>query len=369
MIVLACATTAWGLACSFETDPFMSPDARPDTADTSKTDSTTMGDSALDALDTRPMGDSVVVTETTSDAADAMDTRPEVDGGPPTVFPKCSVVGPPDSVCIPKVTFTLGAANPTACAPSGCPHEGPETSVTVNQFHIDEHEVTVKRFRAWMNASPIPWPAVNTVFFTTGSKDLKWRNSWPTAPTTPPTTGGCTWAGAMSDVNDDKPINCVDWFTALAFCMSEGKRLPTEAEWELAAGGDDRLFPWSEPGTEDDPYAEGDIDCFHALKGSCTPMTASPTSTVWGRSKYGVWNMAGSFSEWVLDAHSSSYGFSAGSIDPVNDPTTFVTNSRLTRGGSHLSTAGALRTAARSASTVPATSPDSQIGFRCAKRL
>ncbi len=369
--MLACATTAWGVACSFETDPFVSAVPRPDTAvgDTGTTD--TAVDSTLDTRDTSPLKDSTI-TETSADSADTadapVDTRPDVDTGPPTVFPNCTTVVP-DMLCIPKGGVSLGAANPTACSPSGCPHEQPKVSVTVNEFHIDPHEVSVKRFRAWWNATPRYWPPANASFFKAGSKDLKWRNSWPTAPTEPPTSG-CTWAGATSDINDDKPINCVDWFTALAFCMSEGKRLPTEAEWELAAGGDDRLFPWSDPGTEDDPFAEGDIDCVHALKGSCTPLSASATSTVWGRSKYGVWNMAGSFSEWMLDAHASSYsGVTAGSVDPITDPSTLVTNNRLTRGGSHLNIAAALRVAARSATSIAATAPDSQIGFRCAKRL
>jgi formylglycine-generating enzyme required for sulfatase activity len=365
VIVLAGATTALGVACSFETDPFVS--GRPDTApiDSSKQDSfVEAGD------DTRTDSTITDSGDTKVPPGDTADTKPIVDMGPPTSFPAaCTAVGPTDTICIPKTTVSLGAANPTACAPSGCPHEQPEVPVIVNQFHIDQHEVTVKRFRTWWNLSPIPWPAANTTFFTSSSKDLRWRNTWPTGPTEPPTTG-CTWAGATSTVNDDKPISCVDWFTALAFCMWEGKRLPTEAEWEAAAGGDDRLFPWSDPGTEDENFNDGDIDCMHALKGTCTPLGAAANSTVWGRSKYGVWNMAGSLAEWTLDAHAASYAtVTAMSIDPITDPTTTTGNGRVARGGGWLQATSLFRTAARPASAIPATSPDSQIGFRCAKRM
>ena len=41
------------------------------------------------------------------------------------------------------------------------------------------------------------------------------------------------------------PINCVPWQSADAYCRAVGKRLPTEAEWELAAGGGQKArYPW-----------------------------------------------------------------------------------------------------------------------------
>lgn len=375
MILVAGATTASGAACSFEVDEFKKGDAAKvdsttlvdsNQPDTVVTDTTVPPDTKIDSS----MGDSVTITET--DAADAdvvVDTRPDVDTGPPIPEVGCTAVGPPGTVCIPTTTFSLGAASVGACGGTGCGTELPKVSVKVNQFFIDQHEVTVKRFRTWWNTTPRPWPAAGTTIFTSGAKDLKWRNTWPTAPTEPPSSG-CTWAGATNAVNDDKPINCVDWYTALAFCIWDGKRLPSEAEWELvASGGDDRLFPWSFPGSEDDAFVATDVTCSHALNGTCSPLTESPNSTVWGRSRFGVWNLAGSLAEWTVDVYAGSYsGVTAGTLDPIFDPTTTTSNARITRGGSFMSGAVLMRAAARPISSTSATSQDSQIGFRCAKR-
>src|SRR5262245_36043191 len=56
-----------------------------------------------------------------------------------------------------------------------------------------------------------------------------------------------TWTSSEGP-NENKPINCLNWYAAYAFCIWDGGFLPTEAEWELAAsGGEERVFPWSDP--------------------------------------------------------------------------------------------------------------------------
>lgn len=372
------ALVALPAACSHDLDAFRrgEVDAGSDTGDAAvdvEPDAADAADTELDsAQETQSdVGAEVEDSADTGETGDTGDTGAEVsDTGPPAPEVSCTLVGPAGTICIAASPVTLGAVNEPVCGAGGCPAETPETSVTVSQFWIDEHEVTVKRFRAWWDAGH-PWPSATsgggTTYFKSAAKDLKWKAGWPNAPSEPSASAGCTWH-PTDTTNDDRPLNCVDWYTALGFCLSEGKRLPTEAEWELVASGmQDRLFPWSIPSSEHLAINDAEVDCAHALRGTCTPQATPATSTTWGRTRHGVWNMAGSFAEWVLDGHSPSWpALFAGTADPITDPSTV--SGRVARGGSYLSPTRDLRAAARSATPALA-AQDVQIGFRCAKRL
>ena len=43
-------------------------------------------------------------------------------------------------------------------------------------------------------------------------------------------------------------MNCIDWYTAYAFCIWDGGRLASEAEWNFAAAGgsEQRYYPWGD---------------------------------------------------------------------------------------------------------------------------
>src|SRR5262249_11729175 len=81
---------------------------------------------------------------------------------------------------------------------------------------------------------------------------------------------------------DDHPVVYVDLADARAYAQWAGKRLPTEAEWQHAAQGEDeRRYPW------------GDKFALHCCNdgehGGTTPVTAFPD----GRSVYGCYDMCG----------------------------------------------------------------------------
>ncbi len=106
----------------------------------------------------------------------------------------------------------------------------------------------------------------------------------------------------------DHPINCVTYEMAASYCGWRGLRLPTEAEWERAARGDElSKFPW------------GDMtpDCSLAAVDECGPSTVPVGSKRNGDSPFGIADMTGNVSEWVSDYYDAGYfGASAGEDDP-----------------------------------------------------
>ncbi|MGB1253437.1 MAG: SUMF1/EgtB/PvdO family nonheme iron enzyme [Candidatus Promineifilaceae bacterium] len=168
---------------------------------------------------------------------------------------------------------------------------------------------------------------------------------------------------------DDYPVIFVDWEQSQQFCEWRGGRLPTEAEWEFAAGFKATIaqklkFPWGDVMNE--PNANFcDTNCTDARRNvefddehrDTAPVASYPE----GRSPLGLYDMAGNVMEWVFDWYSPKYYEISSDVNPMGP---LEGEAKVLRGGSWFSDAEDLEVTSRGL-FVPAVAR-ANLGFRCA---
>jgi formylglycine-generating enzyme required for sulfatase activity len=235
-----------------------------------------------------------------------------------------------ESVAIPATTFTMGSP-----AGLGEEDERPAHTVTLPAFELDRTEVTVGRY----------WQCVET--------------GACAAPTTD-TSGG--EPHYLNDpAFDNHPVVNVPWLEASHYCAWRGKRLPTEAEWELAAGWDAAhkaklLWPWGNESPQG-PVNGGDTSAGKAVAVGSMAGDESPL---------GLLDMGGNVGEWVFDWYKVDYYSVADETNPIG-PTNRrgEGTGRVVRGGSFADSLEQARTANRGNQAAEYGYPT--VGFRCAK--
>ncbi len=228
--------------------------------------------------------------------------------------------------------------------PGGTFFRGETTNypATISDFRLDKYEVSVGRFRkfveAWVSGwRPTPGSGKHShlnggagLVNTAGGNEPGWDAAWtayvgaPGAASVIPTSTGATtkanwdttlncggsnttWTSA-AEANEKRPQNCLTWFDLYAFCIWDGGFLPSEAEWEYAAAGgsEERTYPWGATA----PAANAALAIYGCYlngsgPGSCSGVTnIAPVGTVAaGAGRWGQLDLAGNIWEWASDSY------------------------------------------------------------------
>jgi formylglycine-generating enzyme required for sulfatase activity len=238
-------------------------------------------------------------------------------------------------VYIPAGSFQMGSDDGNAS-------EKPMHRVILDAYYIDQYEVTNTRYAQCVDGGVCSAPMVAESFS---------RESY---------YGNATYA--------NYPVIWVDWFAAQTYCEWRDARLPTEAEWEKAARGEDGfIYPW---GNEFDGSLANfcDTNCEFEMRiiafNDGYLETAPIGSFPGGVSPYNIFDMAGNVWEWVADWFDDTYYANA----PENNPTgSEVGSKRVIRGGSWDNQPEGLRTFLRN--EIEPILGSNNIGFRCVRDI
>jgi formylglycine-generating enzyme required for sulfatase activity len=240
----------------------------------------------------------------------------------------------PGMVFVHGSTFTLGAGMP----PAG-PDHGETTRVdldggtvpppqlrreVVAGFLLDATEVTVAAYRDCVLQKKCEVP----------------RQS----------SASCTYTAGVANY----PINCVSFEQAQTYCRAQLKRLPREAEWELAARGNrPGFYPWGalavgchNANTLRSEVSGRSCSANYPLVVGSLPMNVSVS---------GARDLAGNVEEWVQDFYS----------EDVRHGAPRAGTSHVLRGGSWLLPPSSAKNTARNYASAMEAGPG--VGFRCAK--
>ena len=230
------------------------------------------------------------------------------------------------SVFVPAGEFLMGSTQVEADAAwkacgSGCDKkwfdsEVPQHKVDLDGYWMDKTEITNAMFAKYVEATGYKTDAEKQGSGWVCNKDGSCSD-----------TKGADWqhpGGPASDINSktDHPVVLVSWNDAKGYCEWAGGRLPSEAQWEKAARGEDgRTYPWGN-GSPDSSLLN-----YNRNIGDTTEVGKYPS----GASPYGALDMSGNVWEWVNDWYADNYYQNSPQKNPrgASDG-----QSRVLRGGS-----------------------------------
>jgi formylglycine-generating enzyme required for sulfatase activity len=192
-------------------------------------------------------------------------------------------------VTIPMTTFEMGCRQDgeVFCIPGTAPH-----TVTLDSYRIDKYMVTFERYQACIDAGQCTEPFAGAAC-----------------------NYGMQWAS-------EHPVNCVTYEQATNVCAFENKRLPTEAEWALAARGPDSLkFPWGDEAPSCDLAVMNQKRDGKMGPGCGAGTTQAVGTRTEGQSPFGLMDVTGNLWEWTSDWYSETYFAASPAYNPKGPDT------------------------------------------------
>ncbi|MBZ5497263.1 MAG: formylglycine-generating enzyme family protein [Acidobacteriia bacterium] len=182
--------------------------------------------------------------------------------------PEKPKVIPGEMVLIPAGEYTIGTneKDPGDPAKKDFTNAYPEHKVKLPAFWIDKYETTGKEYLEF---------SIKTSYVVEGQEE------------------GKTWRTFFSLEKPNVPVTYITWKDANEYCKAQGKRLPTEEEWEAAARGPNGYrYPW---GNEWDATKANTADAGYRV-----PVDIGQFDDV---SPFGVHDMYGNVQEWASDSY------------------------------------------------------------------
>lgn len=245
-----------------------------------------------------------------------------------TALPAEVVINGVEFVHIPAGEFLYTVETNSAHLQPGGPPMYRHVRIWLDDYYLAKFEARARDQERFLNSGALPADALARQAQEQAEHTAIDRTQDP----------GCTVRRAADgryyrpEPQQDLPATDLTWEIAAAFAQWMGFRLPTEAEWEKAARGPigRRLWPWG------DSYPDDTVALFTWTR-LCKPLPVDALPK--GRSPYGLHNMAGNVSEYVINWYNTDFdaALKDGDRNPLppqeGTPMPFEIPQRIAKGG------------------------------------